>query len=165
MREYIIINYGGIDISVPKEVADFLEQERKRNSAEARRDRRHLAFEELTSAESIVYSVSHSDLTFNTVLRNLTLEKLRTILKTLSNDDLELIRLRFYEEYTLESIGKHFGISKMAASKRLKKLLNRLRVSMENIDTLIFLQKIKNFVFLVYKLLLSVLISREKYIL
>lgn len=35
--------YEGEPISVPKEVAKFLEQDRKRGQAEAKRDKRHLS--------------------------------------------------------------------------------------------------------------------------
>ena len=36
------ITYNGKEISVSKEVADFLEQDRKRIAAQGRSDRRHL---------------------------------------------------------------------------------------------------------------------------
>ena len=39
----MVIMYEGEPISVPKEVAEFLEQDSKREQAEAKRDKRHLS--------------------------------------------------------------------------------------------------------------------------
>ena len=39
----MVIMYEGEPVSVPKEVAEFLEQDRKREQAEAKRDKRHLS--------------------------------------------------------------------------------------------------------------------------
>ena len=78
-----------------------------------------------------VPSTSQPDPTFDAVIRNLTLKKLQDVIANLDSDDQLLIRLYFFQEYTMEQIGQKFGISKMAVSKRLKKLLNRTRESME----------------------------------
>ena len=47
----------------------------------------------------------------------------------LSAQEQELISLRYDGELSMEEIGKVFGISKMAVSKRLKKLHAKLRSS------------------------------------
>ena len=41
--DYVSIEYNGKQLSVPKEVADFLSQDRKRQQAQERQDRRHLS--------------------------------------------------------------------------------------------------------------------------
>ena len=43
MNDYVVIIYNGEQVSVPKEVADFLEQERKREQAQEKQDARHLS--------------------------------------------------------------------------------------------------------------------------
>ena len=43
MNDTVVIIYHGEPVSVPKEVADFLEQDRKREQAEKKRDQRHLS--------------------------------------------------------------------------------------------------------------------------
>ena len=57
MSEAVTIVYCGETVSVPKEVADFLEQDQKREQAQIRQDTRHLSrseFEtELSSRESV----------------------------------------------------------------------------------------------------------------
>ena len=43
MSDSVVITYSGQQVSVPKEVADFLEQDRKREQAQDKRDHRHLS--------------------------------------------------------------------------------------------------------------------------
>ena len=43
MNDSVVIIYNGAQVSVPKEVADFLEQDRKREQAQERQDARHLS--------------------------------------------------------------------------------------------------------------------------
>ena len=52
MNDSVVIIYNGAQVSVPKEVADFLEQDRKREQAQEKQDARHLsksAFETVLS--------------------------------------------------------------------------------------------------------------------
>ena len=43
MSDSVVITYSGQQVSVPKEVADFLEQDRKREQAQEKQDKRHLS--------------------------------------------------------------------------------------------------------------------------
>ena len=43
MNDCVVIIYNGEQVSVPKEVADFLEQDRKRQQAQDKQDARHLS--------------------------------------------------------------------------------------------------------------------------
>ncbi len=63
------------------------------------------------------------------VLWNLSLENLRKAVSELSAQEQKLISLRYDGELSMDEIGKVFGISKMAVSKRLKKLHAKLRSS------------------------------------
>ena len=67
----------------------------------------------------------------DTALRNLQLENLRKAVKRLNADEQQLIFLYFECELTMEEIGGRLGVSKMAISKRLKKLYAKLRDSVE----------------------------------
>ena len=114
-------------VSVPKEVAEFLEEDRKRAQAQARQDKRHLSRSEF---ETVLSShVSAGRPLEQSVLWNLRLENLRKAVAELSAQEQELISLRYDGELSMEEIGKVFGISKMAVSKRLKKLHAKLRSS------------------------------------
>lgn len=125
------IFYGNSKISVSYEVAEFLESDRKRQEAEKRSDRRHISKSDSEAVLATVPSTSQSDPTLDAVIRNLTLQKLQDVIAKLSDSERDLIMMYFFQEYTMEQIGQKFGISKMAVSKRLKKLLNRMRESME----------------------------------
>ena len=124
MNDSVVIIYNGAQVSVPKEVADFLEQDRKREQAQEKQDARHLsksAFETVLSGwDGVKRPVEDA------VLRNLRLENLRRAIAGLDVQGQNLLSLRYGEELTMEEIGQIYGISKMAASKRLKKLYQKL---------------------------------------
>lgn len=122
-----VVFYNGEQVSVPKEVAEFLEEDRKRAQAQARQDKRHLSRSEF---ETVLSShVSAGRPLEQSVLWNLRLENLRKAVAELSAQEQELISLRYDGELSMEEIGKVFGISKMAVSKRMKKFHKKLRSS------------------------------------
>ena len=122
-----VVFYNGEQVSVPKEVAEFLEEDRKRAQAQARQDKRHLSRSEF---ETVLSShVSARRPLERSGLWNLCIENLRKAVAELSAQEQELISLRYDGELSMEEIGKVFGISKMAVSKRLKKLHAKLRSS------------------------------------
>ena len=122
-----VVFYNGEQVSVPKEVAEFLEEDRKRAQAQARQDKRHLSRSEFETVLSSHMSAGRP--LEQSVLWNLRLENLRKAVAELSAQEQELISLRYDGELSMEEIGKIFGISKMAVSKRLKKLHEKLRSS------------------------------------
>ena len=124
MNDYVVIEYNGEQVSVPKEVADFLEQDQKREQAQKKQDSRHLSkseFETVLSGSDCVRRPVE-----DAVLRNLRLENLRGAIEELDAKDQKLISLRYSGELTVEEIGQIYDISKMAVSKRLKKLHEKL---------------------------------------
>jgi RNA polymerase sigma factor (sigma-70 family) len=120
----VVIVYNGEQVSVPKEVADFLEQDRKREQAQEKQDARHLSKSEFETV------LSGSDCVRRPVegaaLRNLRLENLRGAIAKLDVQGQNLLSLRYSGELTMEEIGQIYGISRMAVSKRLKKLHKKL---------------------------------------
>ena len=122
-----VVFYSGEQVSVPKEVAEFLEEDRRRAQAQARQDKRHLSRSEFETVLS--GHVPARRPLEQSVLWNLRLENLRKAVAELSAQEQELISLRYDGELSMEEIGKVFGISKMAVSKRLKKLHEKLKGS------------------------------------
>ena len=127
MNDTVVISYSGQQVSVPKEVADFLEQDRKREQAQKKQDKRHLSKSEfetvLSSSDCVRRPVEDA------ALRNLQLEILRKAVDGLDDQGRDLIGLRYGKDLTMEEIGKIYGVSKAAVSKRLKKLHEQLRGS------------------------------------
>ena len=127
MNDSVVIIYNGAQVSVPKEVADFLEQDRKREQAQEKQDARHLsksAFETVLSGwDGVKRPVEDA------ALRNLRLENLRGAIAELDVQGQNLLSLRYSDALTMDEIGQIYGISKMAASKRLKKLYQKLEDS------------------------------------
>ena len=124
MSDSVVITYSGQQVSVPKEVADFLEQDRKREQAQEKQDERHLSKSEFETV------LSGSDCVRRPVegaaLRNLRLENLRGAIAELDAQGQNLLSLRYSGELTMDEISQIYGISRMAVSKRLKKLHEKL---------------------------------------
>ena len=80
-----VVTYYNEQVSVPKEVAEFLEQDRKREQAQDKRDERHLSKVELEAVPL------HQTVTGRPVeedaLRNLQLENLRRAVEELDSQD------------------------------------------------------------------------------
>ena len=121
MNDYVVIIYNGEQVSVPKEVADFLEQDWKRQQAQ---DTRHLSKSEFETVLSGLECVKRP--VEDAVLRNLRLENLRGAITELDVQGQNLLSLRYSGELTMDEIGQIYGISRMAVSKRLKKLHEKL---------------------------------------
>ena len=124
MSDSVVITYSGQQVSVPREVADFLEQDRKREQAQEKQDKRHLSkseFETVPSGSDCVRRPVE-----DAALRNLQLENLRKAIAELDVQGQNLLSLRYSDALTMDEIGQIYGISKMAVSKRLKKLHEKL---------------------------------------
>ena len=125
------IKYGEDIVLVSNEVAEFLGNDRKRQESESRSDRRHLSKSDFETVSVAVNTVNRHYLE-NIVFKNLTLEKLQQVRTMLTAEENRLIHLYFYDELSMEQIGMFFGdISRMAISKRLKKLYAKMRSLME----------------------------------
>ncbi len=135
------INYYGQQITVSDEVAEFLEQDRRREAAQERSDQRHLDYVGVDIASiPDLFTNAHSDPTFEKAYRNLRLEALRKAYQILSDDERNLLCMYYYHEYSMEQIGRRLGVTKMAISKRLRKILDHLRSLMIHEAPQIFLQ-------------------------
>ncbi len=124
------ITYDKRSVFVSDEVADFLEADRKRQAAEERSDRRHTS---KSSSETVqcYYNRTFGEDVADIVFRNLLLEKLREAISMLPAESQEMLTLYYYDEQTMDTIGKYLGISKAAVSKRIKKILVTMRSLME----------------------------------
>ena len=122
-----VVTYCGEQVLVPKEVAEFLEQDRKREQAQDKQDARHLSKVKLETV--LPHQIAVRRPAEEDALRNLQLENLRDAVSKLDSQDQTLISLRYQDGLTMDEIGKIFSISKMAVSKRLKKLHKNLRDS------------------------------------
>ena len=109
---------------MPREVADFLEQDRKREQAQEKQDARHLSKSEFETVPSGSDCVKRP--VEDAALRNLQLENLRKAIAELDVQGQNLLSLRYNGELTMDEIGQIYGISRMAVSKRLKKLHEKL---------------------------------------
>ena len=124
MNDNVVIVYNGEQVSVPKEVTDFLEQDRKRQQAQENQDTRYLSKSEFETVLSGLDCVRRP--VEGAALRNLRLENLRGAIAELDAQGQNLLSLRYSGELTMDEISQIYGISRMAVSKRLKKLHEKL---------------------------------------
>ena len=120
------ILYYGQQVLVSQDVADFLEDDRRRQNAESRRDRRHRSksdFETVLMSHKPSAAFGLDDIVADRLMRS----RLQDVIHSLSESEQALIQLYFYEEQTMKVIGQTFGISKAAVSKRMTKLLSKMR--------------------------------------
>ena len=69
-----VVFYNGEQVSVPKEVAEFLEEDRRRAQAQARQDKRHLSrseFETVLSSHMLAGRPVEQSVLWNPSLENL----------------------------------------------------------------------------------------------
>ena len=100
-------------------------------AAEGRSDRRHISKSDSETVLSTAQITAFSDPTFESAFKNLCFEKLQKIIADLEPHERFLIWCYFFEERTMQQIADKLGVSKMAISKQLKKLLSRIRELME----------------------------------
>ena len=89
-----------------------------------KQDARHLSKSEFETVPSGLDCVRRP--VEDSAIRNLQLENLRKAIAKLYVQGQNLLSLRYSGELTMDEIGQIYGISKMAASKRLKKLHKKL---------------------------------------
>ena len=105
----VFVTYYKKQVLVPKEIADFLELDRKRKQAEERQDRRHLSKGILETV--LACGNPHLRPTEAKALKNLLLKNLRAAVAELDERDRYLLTLRYRDELSMEAIGKIMGIS------------------------------------------------------
>lgn len=99
-----IVKYGEGTVSVSKEVAEFLETDRKRQAAEGRSDRRHTSKRDSETVLQTAQITAVSDPTFETAFKNLCFEKLQKIIANLEPNERFLIWRYFFGERTMQQI-------------------------------------------------------------
>lgn len=82
------------------------------------------------SAEDIIMDVDVN--VEETVINKIMLERLNEILGTLNEEELYLLDKLIYNEESRREVGKRLSISHTAVSKRLGKLIEKLRYLMDN---------------------------------
>ena len=120
------------EVEKSDEVKAFLEADKRRQEAQDRSDRRHLSMGEFEQEVLASKRLSQPvDDTYLEVVHRLELEELRSAIRKLTPEEQKLIYLYYYENWSMERIGKQFGISKMAVSKRHTKVIKKLRELMQ----------------------------------
>ena len=65
-------------------------------------------------------------------INKMTIEQLRKAFLLLSPDEIELLKLRYFKEYSEIKLSKYYGVSQQAISKRIKKILSKIKKIINN---------------------------------
>ena len=66
------------------------------------------------------------------VINKITVAELRKAFLLLSPDEIELLKLRYFKEYSEIKISKYYGVSQQAISKRINKTLSKIKKIINN---------------------------------
>ena len=91
---------------MPKEVADFLEQDRKREQAQDKRDERHLSKSEFETVLSCIGPAVRRPVEDDRAPEASSLKICGTLSRLCGDQDQKLISLRYGSELTMEEIGR-----------------------------------------------------------
>lgn len=61
------------------------------------------------------------------VISKMTVQQLRQAFLLLSPDEIALLKLRYFKEYSEIKLSKYYGVSQQAISKRIKKILSKIK--------------------------------------
>lgn len=125
----------GMLLEVSREVyADFYrEKERNRYLKKLDRENGLLSIDSFEKADdnSMGYLTQTAVDMAGEVIDQLLLDKLRECISLLSSEEQKLIHQHYYDEISEVELGREYGISQQAVSKRLKKVRERLKNLME----------------------------------
>ena len=125
--EKVLITYNGAEIWVEKNIADYLEDERKREQSAAKSDQRHLSDKEIDSFDIHDYLLNKPVELIDEIIRDDEIERLLKSISTLSEDEQSIIINRFFRQKELAEIANERGITYQAVQDRLKQILNKLK--------------------------------------
>ena len=66
------------------------------------------------------------------VISKMTVQQLRQAFLLLSTDEIALLKLRYFKEYSEIKLSKYYGVSQQAISKRIKKILSKIKKIINN---------------------------------
>ena len=65
-------------------------------------------------------------------INKMTVAELRKAFLLLSPDEIELLKLRYFKEYSEIKLSQYYGVSQQAISKRIKKILSKIKKIINN---------------------------------
>lgn len=129
MDETVLVKYKGRELTVTKEVADYLKKSAHEIATGNRRHRDHAAdgryFDPYNSLDP--KHVGGRNYLLNVVIRGERADAVRNAVSQLSDDMQRLYHLRYEEDLTQQTIADMEGVSKMAICKRQKKLHEQVK--------------------------------------
>jgi len=124
----VAITYNGQEIKVDRQIADYLEAERKREQNQARSDRRHLSDKDIDRNDLDDFIADKPADFVEEIAKASETETLRRALDCLTDTQRRRVQMYFFDGFTQEQIAEFEGISRQAVGYSINTTLEKLRI-------------------------------------
>ena len=124
----VAITYNGQEIKVDRQIADYLEAERKREQAEARRDRRHLSDKDINRNDLDDFIADKPADFVEEIAKASETETLRRALDCLTDTQRRRVQMYFFDGFSYARIAEFEGVGKTAVSISINTAIGKLRI-------------------------------------
>ena len=134
-KKHRFIRLHGVLMVTDKDYKIFYEARRRQKYLKERSEEKRDISLDTLAQEKYDGEIMIPDRTENVemqVERKLMLENLKTCILLLSDESQKIIYLRFYENMTEEQIGEIYGITQQAVSKRIDRIVKKLKKLLKN---------------------------------
>ncbi len=128
-KSYVLRMGDGTIVEVTREVYLEWYQSKRRERYQDEKKRKHgvCSLETLGEPGLSSVNIKVKDSLEETAIRNLCIDKLRSVLDHLPEDDVYLLYLLYFEEITVKDAAQLFGCSRKTIQNRRKRILDELR--------------------------------------
>ena len=129
MNNKVTILYNGQEIQVDKQVAEYLEIERKREQAEERRDRRHLSDKDIDRNDLDNFLADRPADFVELIAKASEAETLRRALDCLTDTQRRRVQMYFFDGFTYRQIAEFENANEKSVRESITGALGKLKKS------------------------------------
>jgi len=122
------ITYNGQEIKVDRQIADYLEYERRREQNQARSDRRHLSDKDIDRNDLDDFIADKPTDFVEEIAKASESETLRRALDSLTDTQRRRVQMYFFDGFSHARIAEFEGVSKAAIGYSINSALEKLKV-------------------------------------
>ena len=128
----VIITYNGQEIQVDKQVADYLETERRREQAEEKSDSRHLSDKDIDRNDLDDFLADKPEDFVERIANASEAETLRRALHLLTDTQRRRVQMYFFDGFTYRQVAEFEGVHFTAVAKSIDRALKQVKKSFTN---------------------------------
>lgn len=130
---YIKQNGTKVTVEVTEEIAEYLKHTRRQIWCNEAKEEYHTTSLDSMEANGSVFACSALGAEEQLIAREVAVEqrtRLKLAMRTLSQEQLKLVKMRYVDRMKLAEIAIVFGITYQAVQNRIKKILRKIRKNM-----------------------------------